>query len=80
MLTQCEETVSLKVEGIEQLKWQLEAAQQELLLFKDQVCFSIDFFDYHNKHLYGHNIFEKNSFTKNNTCVIQKQTKYMGTC
>ncbi|XP_011607920.1 centromere protein F isoform X1 [Takifugu rubripes] len=37
LLTQCEETVSLKVEGIEQLKWQLEAAQQELLLFKDQV-------------------------------------------
>lgn len=52
MLTQCEETVSLKVEEIEQLKWQLEAAQQELLLFKDQVCFSIEFVNYH-KHLYG---------------------------
>lgn len=67
MLTHCEETVSLKVEEIEQLKWQLEAAQQELLLFKDQVCLSIDFFNYHNKHLYGqyygHNSFEKNSFT-----------------
>lgn len=73
MLTQCEETVSLKVEEIEQLKWQLEAAQQELLLLKDKVCFSIDFVNYHNKHLYGqyygHNIFEKNSFTKNNICV-----------
>lgn len=74
MLTQCKETVSLKGEEIKQLKWQLEAVQQELLLFKDQVCFSIDFFNYHNKHLYGQyygqNIFEKNSFTKNNNCVI----------
>lgn len=39
LLKQCEETVSLKVEETEQLKLQLGAAQQELLLSKKQVCF-----------------------------------------
>lgn len=46
LLKQCEEAVSLKVEEAEQLKLQLEAAQQELLLSKRQVSFSNDFFNY----------------------------------
>lgn len=44
MLKHCEESVSLKVEEIDQLKQHLEAAQQELLLSKTKVCFSNDFF------------------------------------
>lgn len=39
LLKQCEECVSVKVEETEQLKLQLEEAQQELLLTKKQVCF-----------------------------------------
>lgn len=52
LLKQCEETVSLKVEETEQLKLQLEAAQQELLLSKRQVCFSNDFFNYSSASLH----------------------------
>lgn len=40
LLKQCEESVSAKVEEAEQLKLQLEEAQQELLLTKNQVCFT----------------------------------------
>lgn len=39
LLKQCEESVSAKVDEAEQLKLQLEEAQQELLLTKNQVCF-----------------------------------------
>lgn len=39
LLKQCEECVSVKDEETEQLKLQLEEAQQELLLTKKQVCF-----------------------------------------
>lgn len=47
LLKQCEATVSLKVEEVEQLKLQLEAAQQELQLFKSQVCYSSYSFNDH---------------------------------
>lgn len=40
LLKQCEESVSAKTEETEQLKLQLEEAQQELLLTKNQVCFT----------------------------------------
>lgn len=38
MLKQCEDSVSAKVEEMEQIKLRLEEAQQELLLTKTQVC------------------------------------------
>lgn len=40
LLKQCEERVSAKAEETEHIKLQLEEAQQELLLTKNQVCFS----------------------------------------
>jgi len=38
LLKQCEESVSAKVEEMEQLTLQLEETKQELLLTKHQVC------------------------------------------
>lgn len=38
LLKQCEESVSAKVEEMEQINLRLEEAQQDLLLTKNQVC------------------------------------------
>lgn len=44
LLKHCEDSVSLKVEEVDELKQHLEAAQQELSLSKTKVFFSNDFF------------------------------------
>ena len=40
LMKQCEESVATKAEETEQVKLQMEEAQQELLLTKNQVCFT----------------------------------------